>query len=72
MSASEAIKDTSHRIGRSTTFKFSPVGKVTTVTARSKWKDPSFGGAFLPVERTVTEHGFTAKWKGLHLNRNYP
>jgi inner membrane protein len=26
----------------------------------------------LPVERTVTEQGFTAKWKVLHLNRNYP
>ena len=53
-------------------INFTPVGKVTTVTARSKWKDPSFGGAFLPVERTVTEQGFTAKWKVLHLNRNYP
>ena len=51
---------------------FSPVGKVTTVTARSEWRDPSFGGAFLPVERSVTEDGFTAKWKVLHLNRNYP
>lgn len=51
---------------------FSPVGKTTTVTAASNWKDPSFGGAFLPVERTVTRDGFTAKWKVLHLNRNYP
>ena len=51
---------------------FSPVGKVTTVTARSEWSDPSFGGAFLPVERSVTEEGFTARWKVLHLNRNYP
>jgi inner membrane protein len=51
---------------------FTPVGRVTTVTASSKWPDPSFGGAFLPVERTVTEQGFTAKWRVLHLNRNYP
>jgi len=51
---------------------FSPVGKVTTVTARSEWSDPSFGGAFLPAERSVTEEGFTAKWRILHLNRNYP
>jgi inner membrane protein len=51
---------------------FSPVGKVTTVTARSEWSDPSFDGAFLPAERTVSEEGFTAKWKVLHLNRNYP
>jgi inner membrane protein len=53
-------------------LKFTPVGKVTTVTASSQWQDPSFGGAFLPVERTVTEQGFTAKWKVLHLNRDYP
>jgi inner membrane protein len=53
-------------------INFAPVGKVTTVTARSQWKDPSFSGAFLPVERTVSEQGFTAKWKVLHLNRNYP
>jgi inner membrane protein len=51
---------------------FSPVGKVTTVTASSQWRDPSFGGAFLPVERKVSEQGFSAKWKVLHLNRNYP
>ncbi len=53
-------------------IQFAPVGKVTTVTARSEWTDPSFGGAFLPVERSITEKGFTAKWKVLHLNRNYP
>lgn len=51
---------------------FAPVGKVTTVTALSEWSDPSFGGAYLPVERSVTDEGFTAKWKVLHLNRNYP
>jgi inner membrane protein len=53
-------------------LNFAPVGRVTTVTASSRWQDPSFGGAFLPVERTVTEQGFTAKWRVLHLNRNYP
>jgi inner membrane protein len=53
-------------------LNFTPVGKITTVTAHSQWQDPSFSGAFLPVERKVTEQGFTAKWKVLHLNRNYP
>jgi inner membrane protein len=51
---------------------FAPVGKVTTVIADSSWKDPSFGGAFLPIERKVNDQGFSAKWKVLHLNRNYP
>ena len=51
---------------------FAPVGKETTVAVRSPWRDPSFDGAFLPVERSVSPQGFTAKWKVLHLNRNYP
>ena len=38
----------------------------------SSWTTPSFDGAFLPDERTVTEDGFTADWRVLHLNRNYP
>lgn len=53
-------------------INFTPVGKVTAVSASSPWKDPSFNGDFLPVERAVNEKGFTAKWKVLHLNRNYP
>jgi inner membrane protein involved in colicin E2 resistance len=36
------------------------------------WPHPSFTGAFLPVERTLSEEGFSARWNVLHLNRNYP
>ena len=53
-------------------IQFAPVGKVTTVSTQSEWPDPSFTGAFLPIERTVGEKGFSASWKVLHLNRNYP
>jgi inner membrane protein len=53
-------------------LRFVPVGKTTTVFARSEWKDPSFDGAFLPVSRNITDSGFSARWKVLHLNRNYP
>lgn len=53
-------------------LSFIPVGRTTSVAARSSWPDPSFTGAFLPVERTVSEAGFTARWNVLHLNRNYP
>jgi inner membrane protein len=53
-------------------LSFVPVGRTTTVTATSSWPDPSFTGAFLPVERTVSPTGFTARWNVLHLNRNYP
>jgi len=51
---------------------FYPLGKVTEVQLSSLWKSPSFMGTFLPDERVVNEKGFEAKWKILHLNRNYP
>jgi inner membrane protein len=40
-----------------------PVGDVTTVHMESDWPHPSFQGAFLPDERTVTSHGFDATWR---------
>lgn len=49
-----------------------PVGKTTTATVTSPWPDPSFTGAFLPDERSVSDGGFTASYRVLHLNRSYP
>lgn len=51
---------------------FVPIGKETRVNLTSPWKDPSFDGEFLPHTRTVSKEGFSAEWKVLHLNRNYP
>tara|TARA_R110000850_G_scaffold147130_1_gene269315 strand:+ start:24871 stop:26217 length:1347 start_codon:yes stop_codon:yes gene_type:complete len=51
---------------------FVPLGKETRVAISSDWQDPGFDGAFLPVEREVSDAGFTARWKVLELNRNYP
>ena len=51
---------------------FTPVGKVTKVDITSPWSDPSFDGSFLPDHRKVSDDGFIANWKVLHLNRNYP
>jgi inner membrane protein len=53
-------------------ISFAPLGKTTRVELASSWKDPSFTGAFLPEERVINERGFSAVWKVLHLNRNYP
>lgn len=53
-------------------LSFIPVGKVTNVTLKSPWKDPSFDGSFLPVQRSISQDGFKAHWKVLHINRNYP
>lgn len=49
-----------------------PVGESNTVKISSSWPSPSFNGAFLPVTREVKKDGFSADWKILHLNRNYP
>jgi inner membrane protein len=51
---------------------FTPVGKLTNSQVASAWKDPSFLGEYLPDTRSVTEQGFAAHWKILHLNRNFP
>jgi len=51
---------------------FAPLGRSTKVELSSTWPDPSFQGAFLPESRTINEAGFTAMWKVLELNRNFP
>lgn len=48
-----------------------PLGNVTTVNLRSNWPHPSFQGAFLPVDRTISDAGFEARWQVLELNRPY-
>ena len=60
------------RLNGSEQLMFSPIGKVTSVSLKSPWKEPSFDGEFLPEYRKVNESGFEAKWKILHLNRNFP
>jgi len=51
---------------------FAPVGKETSVAVKSDWSNPSFNGNFLPSSRKISDDGFSAKWKVLHLNRNFP
>ncbi|KAB2870168.1 MAG: cell envelope integrity protein CreD [Bacteroidales bacterium] len=56
----------------SRSVSFVPVGRETNVHIESPWGNPSFEGAFLPFDRTITESSFNASWKVLELNRNYP
>ena len=53
-------------------ISFIPVAEETVVELASDWSSPSFNGAFLPATRKVNEKGFSASWKVLHLNRNFP
>lgn len=51
---------------------FLPLGKETLLRLRSPWPDPSFGGAFLPETRTITNRGFEAHWRISYFGRGYP
>jgi inner membrane protein len=53
-------------------IRFVPIGKTTEINLKSKWNSPGFKGNFLPMERTINESGFSAKWLVTNLNRNFP
>jgi inner membrane protein len=48
-----------------------PAGDDTLVTLASPWRDPSFDGGSLPVERRVGAAGFEATWKTMSLGRGF-
>ncbi|MEI8202418.1 MAG: cell envelope integrity protein CreD [Bacteroidota bacterium] len=53
-------------------LSFIPLGKETRLLLNSDWGNPSFSGAFLPDKRDISDNNFSAEWKVLHLNRNFP
>ena len=53
-------------------LNFLPLGKATKISLKSSWSNPSFDGAFLPVQHQIDNNGFSADWQVLDLNRNYP
>lgn len=53
-------------------LRFLPFGRETIVEINSPWPSPSFSGAFLPERRTVSEKGFSARWRVSWLGRSYP
>ena len=60
------------QLNGSESLGFSPLGKTTIVDMQSPWANPSFSGDFLPDDRKIDDKGFSAHWKVLHLNRNFP
>lgn len=53
-------------------MSFVPLGSTTEVEITSGWTSPSFNGNFLPDSRTIRNDGFSASWRILQLNRNFP
>ena len=49
-----------------------PLGKATQAHISADWGDPSFSGAYLPAERSVSEDGFEATWRVPYLARGFP
>ncbi len=56
----------------SESLQFAPLGETTEVKLQSTWNDPGFEGNFLPADRNINNNGFTAQWKVLNFNRNFP
>jgi inner membrane protein len=48
-----------------------PVGRETLVLLHSDWPHPSFVGAFLPVQREVSDKGFKATWQTSFFATNF-
>jgi inner membrane protein len=48
-----------------------PIGKTTDAKMTSNWNSPNFNGNFIPIDKKITNDGFTANWKILHFNRPF-
>lgn len=51
-------------------LNFVPVGADSTVSLKSDWPHPSFIGEYLPSQREIGEHGFTAQWQASFFSTN--
>lgn len=60
------------RLNGSSTLRFAPFGRETTVRLESNWLFPSFQGNWLPTGRDISKVGFEADWTIPYLGRNYP
>ncbi|MEM1089108.1 MAG: cell envelope integrity protein CreD [Pseudomonadota bacterium] len=50
---------------------FLPIGEATSVSMQSDWASPGFEGQYVPLERTISGTGFSARWQVAELNRSY-
>ncbi len=52
-------------------FDVLPLARTTEVNLAAPWPNPSFGGAFLPVQSEVDKTHFSAHWQVLDINRSF-
>ncbi len=53
-------------------IEFSPVGNSTQVSMEAAWPHPGFTGRYLPSERTINNHSFTAQWRVSSFSSDMP
>ena len=53
-------------------LQIAPIGIQNNIALTSSWQDPSFNGAFLPMQRELSAQGFKAQWQVSYYGRNYP
>lgn len=51
-------------------FNLAPLAKETHLSMRSNWPHPSFTGDYLPLEHSITERGFSARWQTSYFSTN--
>jgi len=51
-------------------FNVIPVGRASRIVLESNWPNPSFNGAYLPVQHTITTAGFQAQWNTSFFSTN--
>ena len=56
----------------SDSLTFVPLGRESHISIRSDWPDPSFTGAFLPDQRSISDQGFEADWTVSYYGRPFP
>ncbi|MCW7465072.1 cell envelope integrity protein CreD [Leptospira levettii] len=56
----------------SDTFSIIPIGKKTKMMMESNWRDPSFNGNILPVDREIFDGGFRSLWETSYFSRSFP
>ena len=50
---------------------FLPLARVVRVQTHGNWPSPGFADGFLPAERHIDDHGFSANWQILDVNRAF-
>jgi len=50
---------------------FVPTARSTSVALSGNWMDPGFTRGFLPIDRSVSNGRFSARWQVLDLNRAF-